>query len=201
MYAGLFELCVQFGAPAPCYLLRNWVFALSQHLFLIWWLKQQRKQILMHKTCPLTHLSHQREWRSTFSLFMLLLFCSNSCFDVVVVFFFFLVHLSLYTTLQHYNTISCLSVGAFLRLCAQRRGATSTAPTHGAQTKQQDECFLNPTWHRGTPICPCGLTHWLNGSHWERNNGRVTADREERGRTERSGQEDIRVVQFGIPPT
>lgn len=51
-------------------------------------------------------------------------------------------------------------------LCSRAwgRGAASTAPTHGAQTKQQDECFLNPTWQGGTPICPFGLTDWLSES-------------------------------------
>lgn len=51
---------------------------------------------------------------------------------------------------------SCLSVSGFLCLCAQEEGSVEgsglPALTHGVQTKQHDECFLNPTWHGGVPI-------------------------------------------------
>jgi len=62
--------------------------------------------------------------------------------------------------------------GGFLCLCAQEeRSAEESelpAPTHRAQTKQQDECFLSPAWHGGTPLCPCGR---LNEKHSEQRIG------------------------------
>lgn len=158
---------------------------LNSFSFTIAWLKQQRKQTLMHKASPLTHLSCRGSDGALFFSFMPVLFCSNSRFDV-----FFPVHLSPRTMGRSSERPYCVCHIIMFEVpsCSRvwGRGATSTAPTHGAQTKQQDECFLNPTWQGGTPICPFGLADWLSEST-EENIRQVIGEVHERTQ-ERSSQ-------------
>lgn len=72
------------------HLLHKWVFALSQHLFLILYNVIKAAEVIDAdvQSLPVHTPEPHREWESTSSLFMLVLFWSNSCFNVW--FFFFL---------------------------------------------------------------------------------------------------------------
>lgn len=166
-YSSIAQIC----APATCF--RNdsllWLNIFS---FAVAWLKQQRKQTLMHKASPLTHLSCRGSDGAHFFSFYaraVLLQLPLWCWDFF--FFFFSMHLSPRTMGR--SSERPYRVCQFeVPLCSRTwgRGAASTAPTHGAQTKQQDECFLNPTWQGGTPICPFWLdrlTEWINRREYQ----------------------------------
>lgn len=136
--------------------------------FFIMRLKRHKKWMLMHKASVLTHLSHRGSDRA--HSFFFFAFHAGAVFVVTAAF-----KLGLFCCVWAPQTKGPGSerpdpvsrAGGFFVLVCTGGGSGLPAPAHGAQTKQQDECFLNPTWHRGTPICPCGLTDWLNGSHSE----------------------------------
>lgn len=103
------------------------------------------------------------------------LFCSNSCFDVWI---FLCIWALKQCTIaangpQEWISINVSVSVSSLMPVSTGEGSGLLAPTHGTQTKQQDECFLTPTWHWGTPFCPCGLIDWQIESPREQNNGRI----------------------------
>lgn len=55
-------------------------------------------------------------------------------------------------------------------------GSSLPASTHGAQTKQEQESFLNPTWHRRNLTYQCGFMdrpgEWHTGEEIQRNEER-----------------------------
>ena len=113
----------------------------------------------------------QRVWQSAFHLFMLLLFLLQPLLWSLLVFVFFCIWTSKQWTTFVWLSRSCLSMWVFCACCTQEEVSVKESglptPTHGAQTKQQDECFLNSTWHSGTPIYPCGSAEWLKDLHSE----------------------------------